>query len=53
MDGAGRLKGRPGMSKQDVCEWKAKPSAPEMEGEAAFYFRKTTALTLYSKEIQG
>jgi len=29
MDGADRLKGRPGMSKQDVCEWRAKPTAPE------------------------
>ena len=29
MDGAERLKGRPGVSKQDVCEWRAKPAAPE------------------------
>ena len=28
MDGAGRLKGRPGTSKQDVYEWRAKPTAP-------------------------
>ena len=29
MDGAGRLKGRPGIRRQDVAEWKAKPAAPE------------------------
>jgi len=28
MDGAERLKGRPVVSKQEVCERKAKPSAP-------------------------
>jgi hypothetical protein len=28
MDGADRLKGRPGVSKQDVCERRAKPAAP-------------------------
>jgi hypothetical protein len=28
MDGAERLKGRPGVSKQDVCERRAKPAAP-------------------------
>jgi len=28
-DGADRLKGRPGESKQDVCERRAKPTAPE------------------------
>ena len=28
MDAVGRLKGRPGMSKQDVCECRAKPTAP-------------------------
>jgi len=31
MDGADRLKGRPGMRQQDVAEWKAKPAAPEAE----------------------
>jgi hypothetical protein len=30
MDGAGRAKPRPGMSKQDVCEWKANPSLPKV-----------------------
>jgi len=29
--GAGRLKGRPGVSKQDVCERRAKPTAPVAE----------------------
>jgi len=28
MDGAGRLKGRPGMRRQDVAECRAKPTAP-------------------------
>lgn len=44
MDGAGRAKPRPGMSKQDICEWKANPPLPSKAVQI-----DCTALFIYSR----